>query len=956
MVKSIKSGMIESMDKLEFYQLLADSSFEPILIIENGKIIGFNTHALNLLRDTASELKGKAIFDTIHPDFHAVVKQNIEIGYENPYRIVISRKDTSSFPCEVHGKLIKAGERNIRITALRDLSEKELAQEKYMRLVENSPQITYVFSRKNGASFWSARIKDVLGFSPDDLLKDRFLWANSIHEEDRPAIRSLIYESDVREGTVMTYRIRDRHGNLHWFKDTIFSVIRKDDDVIYEGIVEDITDRKDAEIEISESEYKMQFLASSAMEMAEFKSLIEIQDYIGKKLYEYTEGNTVITITEYDTTGLQYELKSVAGIGPFAEKISKLMGFNFIGMKGSIKEDYNSNHNPGKLYRFDNDIFEMSNRKIPKKVSKAIVSLLSIKDVQSISIHHHSSLFGNIAIVRNNKCKSLDVELIEAFISQVSVFIHRINANNALQESQLRLNNMIGNIKGVVYRCLNDEAWTMKYLNKEIEVLSGYKVEEMIGNKIISYADIVHPEDRNKCEQEVEISLKRNKHFALEYRIISKSGDLKWVWEKGIGILDAEGKLLFIEGIISDITEIKENEQKIKDQLNQIKSINTDLNNAKECAEESDRLKSAFLANMSHEIRTPMNSIIGFSEILGMKELPEQKKKKYLQNITNSGKQLLRLIDDIIDISKIESNQIKLEYKNCNVDESLEELIDTIENTIIKKSGKKIEINFAPCNKLVRPIIRTDEVRFRQIVNNLLSNAAKYTEEGTIEVGYALRNTDSGEYLEFFIKDSGIGISKGDQEKLFSRFYQAKSNGAIEGTGLGLSISKALVELLGGKIWLESDSEGSVFYFNLPYIPVGENREIDDKIKEDTNMEFKEKQIYIAEDDLASYILLEEYLEETGIGIRHAENGKILMSMISEKTPDLVLLDINMPVMNGFETIREIRKANKGLVVIAQTAYAMQNEKNAIIAAGCKDYISKPIDRAELMNLLRKYL
>ena len=396
---------------------------------------------------------------------------------------------------------------------------------------------------------------------------------------------------------------------------------------------------------------------------------------------------------------------------------------------------------------------------------------------------------------------------------------------------------------------------------------------------------------------------------------------------------------------------------KIEDQLKQIKEINDELNIEKEKAEESDRLKSAFLANMSHEIRTPMNSIIGFSEIMGMKDFTNKKKKEFLQHITNSGKQLLRLIDDIIDISKIESNQLKLEYRECFIDECIEELIESIENSLIKKMGKNIRIEFIPDEMFDHPIFKTDEVRFKQIIGNLLSNAAKYTEKGKISVGYKIIKRNNAEYLEFFVKDTGIGISARGQENLFGRFYQADNRGQIEGAGLGLSITKALIEMLGGKIWMSSElNVGSVFYFEIPLILV-ETKKTDDSLKKNIpTLDYSDKLIYIAEDDISSFILLEEFLDDTGINIQHAATGLSLLNLIDKKLPDIILLDISMPIMNGYEAIKEIRKKNLKIPVIAQTAYAMQDERNAIISAGCDDYISKPVDRVELMSLISKYI
>lgn len=377
----------------------------------------------------------------------------------------------------------------------------------------------------------------------------------------------------------------------------------------------------------------------------------------------------------------------------------------------------------------------------------------------------------------------------------------------------------------------------------------------------------------------------------------------------------------------------------------------------KKRAEESDQLKSAFLSNMSHEIRTPMNAILGFSGLLTEPGLPPDKVKLYNTLITISGEQLLRIIDDIIDISKIELNQMSIDIQPMHVYPGLVEIVNIMQNKIDSlKKPIKIELQVAP--ELQDLVIETDEIRFRQIVNNLAGNAVKYTDSGTISMGYTLKKDNGNTVAEFFVKDTGRGIPKESFEKIFNRFTQADNVDFKEGTGLGLSITKGLLDLLGGKIGLQSElDKGSEFWFTLPCdtkidLPVNEHQERNNVKVHD----YSGKIIYIAEDDEVSFYYLREILKRTKITIRHALNGKELLGLIHLQKPDLVLLDINMPEMNGFEAIQEIRKIYPHLPVIAQTAYAMTREQDKCMAHGCNGYLAKPIKPEVLLRLLSPYL
>ena len=378
------------------------------------------------------------------------------------------------------------------------------------------------------------------------------------------------------------------------------------------------------------------------------------------------------------------------------------------------------------------------------------------------------------------------------------------------------------------------------------------------------------------------------------------------------------------------------------------------LISAKEKAEMSDRLKSAFLANMSHEIRTPMNSIIGFSDLLTQKGFSEEKKEKFSHMIKNSGEQLMHLINDIIDTSKIESNQLEINKQLFEVNTFMDEIYSIHSLALANANNTHLKIKLKIPVDSEDVLINTDSHRLKQIFNNLIVNAIKFTDSGSIEIGYkSLKEENS---LEFYVKDTGIGIPENQQKKIFERFIQVENQKETRGAGLGLTITKGLVELLGGKIRLEStEGKGSTFYFNLPLRKsVSERRKIDfTEEQTDNTIVLTDKLIYIAEDDIPSYYFIEELLSDTSASLEHAVNGAELIDMVENKLPDLILVDINMPVKDGIAAVKEIRKKNKTIPIIAQTAFAMIHEKEKCLRAGCNDYISKPIEPNDLLKKIK---
>jgi len=383
-------------------------------------------------------------------------------------------------------------------------------------------------------------------------------------------------------------------------------------------------------------------------------------------------------------------------------------------------------------------------------------------------------------------------------------------------------------------------------------------------------------------------------------------------------------------------------------------SQKNELRLAKEKAEESDRLKSSFLANMSHEIRTPMNGILGFAELLKEPMLTGEEQQEYIRIIEKSGIRMLNIINDIVDISRIESREAKVSLDITNLNELIESICAFFKYEVERKGIKISYNNLLPANEA---IINTDGEKIYSILTNLIKNAIKFTQTGSIEFGYEKK----GKYLEFFVKDSGIGIRQDQQNIIFERFRQGSESLArnFEGSGLGLSISKAFVELLGGNIWVESEEgEGSIFYFTIPYTPyqeeINEIKTIASHHEEETRI--KNLKILIAEDDEISREFITNLVQKCSRKILFSNTGIETVEACNENPDvDLILMDIRMPDMDGYEATRQIRQFNKDIIIIAQTAYALSGDREKAIEAGCNGYISKPINKNEFLVLLEKY-
>lgn len=468
----------------------------------------------------------------------------------------------------------------------------------------------------------------------------------------------------------------------------------------------------------------------------------------------------------------------------------------------------------------------------------------------------------------------------------------------------------------------------MRFANRRVAEILQYDIEEILSKP---FDDFVYSDDKKLVLDNYKKHIHGEKvPERSSFRVVDKLGAIKWI-ELIAVLIDWEGKPALLN-FFSDMSAYRETQRQ--------------LQIAKEKAEESDRLKSIFLANMSHEIRTPMNAIIGFSDLLANRELPAEKYSEYLNMIHYSGERLLKIINDIIDLSKLEAGSIKLELSSVPICEFLEKNIKTFESqkTFLHKKQLSLRLN---CSEKFKGLyVRTDPFRLQQILENLLGNAVKFTEKGFVELGYDIRDLNGKTGLYIYVRDTGPGIDPEKQSLIFERFRQIEENDYHEGAGLGLSISRGLAALFGAKIELESEpGKGSCFSLTIP-VETGKKGELPRRKETMKIPDLSDYTILIAEDDNGSVYLLEELLRPCEVKPAVVGDGKALMDHLEVQVPDLILLDINLPGKDGISCLREIRKKGYQSKVIIQTAYAMPDERNRYLKEGCSGYLAKPLDPA----------
>ncbi len=542
----------------------------------------------------------------------------------------------------------------------------------------------------------------------------------------------------------------------------------------------------------------------------------------------------------------------------------------------------------------------------------------------------------------------------------------RKHAEKTLHEKTELLNNVMSNIPNYIF--WKDSQSVYMGCNENFARLAGFEcVEDVIGltDKDLSwsdYADKLVADDKNVMESGSSL-------IQLEENIKTPGGEKLVVLTNKAPLCDANGSAFGILGTFIDITDRKLSEQKLQEAYEEIESVNKQLEHSIEranmMAQEAalaNQAKSEFLANMSHEIRTPMNAIIGFAEILEQEKLSEDQ-KDYVRTIASSGNTLLNLINDILDFSKIEAGKLETEMIKTSLGEVIHE-IDSLMRPIASK--KKLDFQVLQCSELPANFV-TDPMRLKQCLINLINNAVKFTDQGHVYLNVSLEYSQPDEpFVRFDVEDTGIGIPKDKQQRVFEAFSQADNSTTRKygGTGLGLAITAQLVELMNGRLSMTSDyGKGSVFTIMLPVgLELNKNEMLDKYESTTSSLNEKDQafkkftaKILVAEDNPSNQKLIEILLKRYGLDFKIVGDGKAACDEVFTADYDLIFMDMQMPVMNGYEAVKEIRRKKIDTPVIALTANAMKGDAEKCIEAGCTEYMSKPIKTEALEAVLSKF-
>jgi PAS domain S-box-containing protein len=921
--KRAEEALVES--ELKYRQII-EYSPDGIVIHADNKILFANPSALRMVgADSFDQVRNKPAFDFVHPDFRpkAVerIKSTLETGMPTGFaEEKFLKLNGEVIDVEVISIPIQYLGQSANQIIIRDISERKLAlealkesEDKFRTLAESSPYAIMIYQD----DYWiytNPAGEQLSGYTAEELCKMKF-WEIAADE-----YRDLIKERGKyrQEGVFTTpnyeFKILTKTGIEKW-------VYLSGSSLVFQGrsagiiSVIDITERKFSEEAIHREQMILRTLIDNLPDSIYFK------DKQGRKIVANRADLRLMGISE------EVDALGKTDIDMLGEEAGK-SGYN---------DDMNVINLGHPLINSENEITGADGKKHWLLTSK-------------IPLYDENGKVSGLVGIGHDITLRKRAEQIQWVLLQISnaVMIHD-DLGELFEKMRVLLGTLVDTSNFyIAYYNEENDMFSIPYLKDEKDIT----VEWPAGKSATGY--IV----KNKRSLLID---KDDIETLKQQGVIEIVGEpcLMWlgvpliVGQMAIGALVIQSYESVNAFSLNDVEMLEFVSRQLSLSI-QRKKTEYDLREALTKAEESDRLKTAFLNNMSHEIRTPLNGILGFTSLLDDPETTPEDKKYFYRIINQNGDQLLSIINDIISIATIESGQEKVREAFTNVNEMLNMLYDQFR---LQGVGKELMLNYRTFIRDEDSIVKTDETKLRQILTNLIGNALKFTEQGMVEFGCSLE----GDMLKFFVTDTGIGIPAEMHQVIFDRFRQANANPRKEygGNGLGLAISKAYVELLGGSIWLESTSgKGTTFWFTIPY-----NHLLNPSIKKTykdmpvSDLSGAGKTLLVAEDVYANYQLLEVILKKMDFTIIHVENGvEAIEACRNHPEINLVLMDVKMPEMDGYEATGLIKKLRPGLPVIAVTAYALSGDKEKALRAGCDDYISKPVKAGVLVEILYRFL
>ena len=918
-VTEIKKSEVRYRESIEF-------AVDGILIGDlKGYILDANTSIQKLAGLSLEEMRGKHVSEFFHKEELELKPLRFDI-IQNGKTVIneryIERPDGSLVPVEMHSKLMP---NNTLQAIVRDISERKKAdqlivesEEKFRRLAETSAVSIMIFQHDKWV-YSNPAGEMMSGYSLHELVKMKF-W-DFVHPDDLRLVKLLGLKVQQGKGkyTSFNFRIINKKGDVRW-------VYLQGNAIIYRGkpagilSILDMTEQKNAEISLKENVNKYRNLFNKSKDPTlvidgnKFidcnKAAVEILGYSTKK---------DIFNTHPSKLSPKYQSDGKLSFDKANEMMKKALS------KGYHRFEWEHVTQDGQVFPVD-----VALTKIPVNGKDMLYTVWRDISERKLSEKRQQALYNISNAVISSQ--SLE-EVYELIVSELAKLINIKNFFIALYDESKDL---------ITVPFMRDKKDEFKNLPKKTLTAHVLKTRKSL---LVTRSQMDEMARRKEINQ-----LGAKAKVWLGVPLMSKG--------KAIGVVVIQD--------YENVDAIQQSDQELLEFVSyqigmtiERKLFEDELKRAFHKASESDRLKSSFLATMSHELRTPLNAIIGFSELIA-DGINIKDAVTFAQTINNSGNHLLAIVEDIFDITLIETGESKIHKTEFLLHKTLEDIHQILlaEQALIEDNDAELIINLPPKNRNLKVFM--DRQKFNQISINLLKNALKFTPQGSVEFGYIEREEEGKAYLEFFVKDTGIGIQEDMQGFIFDMFRQVDESYTREygGVGIGLSLTKKLTELLGGQIWLESElGKGSTFYFTMVdcFSPEGDTAR---ETYAEFNLEkLNNKEILVVEDVESSFFLLEALLKKFKVKLLWAKNGIEAIEMVRGNSMiELILMDVNMPIMNGFEATAEIKKIRPTLPVIAQTAYANSGDREMAISAGFNEYLEKPIRKNLLYKMLDELL